>query len=225
MTKKLNFGETINLSRENPKSKKLKIGVNWDLKEDVDADLDASILVLEENGKLVREDSIVYYNNLKLYGGAIHHSGDVYRPGITKDEETIYIDFTKLPKDVKIILIVVTIFNREGSPKTTFECIKNTSIKLCDADTDETLYTFNLAENDLSGTAVEMGRICLKDGEWEFTALDEVIATTHNGLQGVINKYNSNVIIDKCREKMMTMITPIRNRIIRTPWKKRQRDY
>lgn len=225
MTKILDYGETINLSKEIPKLKHLKIRISWDLKEDVDADLDASMLILDENGKLLRKDSIVYYNNLKLYGGAIQHFGDVFRPWVESDYETICIDLKKLPTDVKILLAVVTIFNIEGSTKTNFGCVKNTSIKLFNADANETICSFYLTEDASSGTAVEMGRIYLKDGEWRFTALGEIIATTHNGLQGVIDKYNSNIIIDKSREKMMTMITPIRNRVIKTRWKKRQNIY
>lgn len=225
MTKTLDCGDTINLSKENPKLKQLIIGINWDLKEGVDADLDASILILDENGKMLKKDSIVYYNNLKLYCGAIQHSGDVFRPWVESDYEAIHIDLKKLPTDVKIMLAIVTIFNAEGSTKTTFGCVKNTSIKLFIAGANEPLCSFYLTEDASSGTAVEMGKIYLKDGEWRFTALGGVIASTHNGLQGVIDKYNSNIVIDKSREKMMTMTTPIRNRVIKIRWKKRPNNY
>lgn len=225
MTKILDCGDIINLSKEKANLKHLKIGISWDLKEGVDADLDVSILVLDESGKLLREDSIVYYNNLKLYDGAIQHSGDVITPGAESDDETIRIDLTKLPTNVKNILAVITIFNKEGSTKTTFGCVKRISFNLSNADTNDVMCTFYLKDGDSRGTAVEMGRLSLENGEWCFTVIGEVISTTHNGLQGVIDKYSSNIIIDKNREKTMSMITPIRHRVIRTRWTKRRNDY
>lgn len=224
MTTYLDYGETINLSKKDVNLKHLKIGISWDLKEGIDADLDVSILVLDECGKLLREDSIVFYNNLKLYDGAIQHSGDVITPGSESDDETIRIDLAKLPTNVKNILAVITIFNKEGSTETTFGCVKRISFNLSNADTNDVLYTFYVKDGHSRGTAVEMGRLFLENGEWCFTVIGEVISTTHNGLQGVIDKYNSSIIIDKNREKTMSIITPIRHRVIRTRWTKRQND-
>lgn len=225
MAKVINLKDTINLSKDNPTSTKISIGMKWEMKEYADADLDVSVLVLNNEGKLIKEDSIVYYNNLKICNGAIQHSGDVYTAGVDSDDETIHINRRILPTDVKILLIIVTIFNKEGLTKVTFESIKNISLKLYDSKTNDSLCSFCLKGEGLNGTAIVVGRIELKIDEWTFTALCDVIANTHNGLQGVIDKYDSKIILDKKREKMMTMITPIRHRVMRMRWKKRNNGY
>ena len=49
---KVSAGERINLSKDHSELKKIKIGLSWDVKEGVTADLDASLVVLGENEKL-----------------------------------------------------------------------------------------------------------------------------------------------------------------------------
>ncbi len=185
---KVEAGQRINLSKDHAGLKKVRIGLSWDVKEGVEADLDASLLVLGDNEKMLAEDSIVYYNKLEMYGGAIKHSGDERSGAAEGDDETITVDLSKLPADVKTMLAVITIYGKQGA-SVTFGRVKNASVRLYNADTNQGLYEFDLSEEASRGTAVEMARIYLKDGEWRFTTLGDIVGTAANGLEDVINKY------------------------------------
>ena len=182
-------GDRINLSKEQAGLKKLKIGLSWDVKEGVTADLDASLLILDQNGKMLTEDSIVFYNKLEVYGGAIKHSGDERSGAAEGDDETILIDLSRLPAEVQIMAAVITIYGSGQSSLVTFGRVKNASVRLYNADTNQALYQFDLTEDASRGTAVEMSRLYRKDGEWRFTTLGDVVGTSANGLEDIINKY------------------------------------
>ena len=192
---KVEAGQRINLSKDHAGLKKVRIGLSWDVKEGVEADLDASLLILGDNEKMLTEDSILFYNSPKnaqgkpiLYNGALEHSGDERTGAADGDDESITVDLSKLPADVKIMLAVITIYGKQGS-SVTFGRVKNASVRLYNAETNQGLYEFDLSEEASRGTAVEMARIYLKDGEWRFTTLGDIVGTAANGLEDVINKY------------------------------------
>ncbi|GAB2589409.1 TerD family protein [Spirosoma areae] len=182
-------GDRINLSKEQAGLKKLKIGLSWDVKEGVTADLDASVLILDQNEKMLTEDSVVFYNKLEAYGGAIKHSGDERTGAADGDDETITIDLGRLPNDVQIVTAVITIYGVGQISPVTFGRVKNASVRLYNADTNQALYQFDLSEDASRGTAVEMARIYRKDGDWRFTTLGDIVGTSANGLEDIINKY------------------------------------
>jgi tellurium resistance protein TerD len=186
---KVESGQRINLSKSQPGLKRVKIGLSWDVKEGVTADLDASALVLDTQEKMLTEDSIVFYNQLELYNGAIKHSGDERAGDKEGDDETITIDLSKLPADVKIILAVITIYGDGQGALVNFGRVKNASVRLYDADKDQALYEYDLSEDASRGTAVEMARLYFKDGAWRFTALGDIVGTSPNGLTDIISKY------------------------------------
>lgn len=185
---KVEAGQRINLSKDHAGLKKVRIGLSWDVKEGVEADLDASLLILGDNEKMLSEDSIVFYNKLEMYNGAIKHSGDERTGAAEGDDESITVDLSKLPAEVKIMVAVITIYGKQGS-SVTFGRVKNASVRLYNADANQGLYEFDLSEEASRGTAVEMARIYLKDGEWRFTTLGDIVGTAANGLEDVINKY------------------------------------
>lgn len=51
--RKVSAGERINLSKEQAGLKKFKIGLSWDVKDGVVADLDASLVILGANEKML----------------------------------------------------------------------------------------------------------------------------------------------------------------------------
>lgn len=92
------------------------VGLGWDTNRydgGFDFDLDASAFLLGENGKLQRDEDFIFYNNLQSRNGAVVHTGDNLTGDGDGDDEVIFIDFTKIPSDVKKIAIVVTIHDTE----------------------------------------------------------------------------------------------------------------
>lgn len=56
-----------------------RIGLGWDTNKydgGSDFDLDASVFLLGANGKVLRDEDFVFYNNLNGRNGAVVHTGD-----------------------------------------------------------------------------------------------------------------------------------------------------
>lgn len=88
------------------------VGLGWDTNHydrGYDFDLDASAFLLGADGKLIKDEDFVFYNNLNGRDGAVVHTGDNLTGEGEGDDETILIDFTKMPPEIKKISIVVTI--------------------------------------------------------------------------------------------------------------------
>lgn len=117
---KLEKGSRLNLEKELGLDY-VKIGLAWgekrfDTEEDYDADL--TVFVLEEDGtpygKVVTnaphaDGWVAFYNQTDLGNGAIKHSGDNKKGNAPGDDETIEIDFPKLPANVTRVAAIVTI--------------------------------------------------------------------------------------------------------------------
>ena len=88
------------------------VGLGWDTNQydgGYDFDLDAAAFLLGENGKVLRDEDFIFYNNLDGRNGAVVHTGDNLTGEGDGDDEVILIDFTKIPNEIKKIAITVTI--------------------------------------------------------------------------------------------------------------------
>lgn len=205
--KKMERGSRLNLSKEQPTLKRVRLGLAWDVKEGVTADLDASVLCLNgEEGaeKLagavdtksgVRAGCVWYGSAEKTDGkpsfanGAVVHSGDNRTGEGDGDDESVVIDLTQIPEDITQILSVITIYNEDGAEKVNFGRVKNASVRVYNDETGEAMYSFDLTEDASNGTAVEMTRLYRKDGDWRLATLGEVVGDAQNGLESIITKY------------------------------------
>jgi tellurium resistance protein TerD len=193
---KIQAGQRINLTKEQAGLKRIRIGLSWDFKSGMVADLDTSLVVLGNNGRMLTEESLLFYNSPKnaqgkpnLYKDALIHTGDE-RSGLSEgDDETILIELGRLPTDVKALVAATTIYGSGQFELVTFGRVKNASVRLYNADTNQALYQFDLTQDAAKGTAVDMVRFFLKDGDWRFEALGEVAGKSDNGLQDIVNKY------------------------------------
>ena len=74
------------------------VGLGWDSNKydgGYDFDLDASAFLLGANGRVLRDEDFVFYNNLEARNGAVKSMGDDLTGGNSDggDDEQIYIDF------------------------------------------------------------------------------------------------------------------------------------
>ena len=84
------------------------VGLGWDTNRydgGNDFDLDASAFLLGENGKLLRDEDFVFYNNLNGRDGAVVHTGDNLTGDGDGDDEVIMIDFTKIPSEMLLSMM------------------------------------------------------------------------------------------------------------------------
>lgn len=83
------------------------IGLGWDTNVGTGAefDLDASVFLLDEKGKVKSDKDFMFYNNLTSVDGSVVHSGDNRAGDGDRDDESIRIDLSKIPSSVKEIAV------------------------------------------------------------------------------------------------------------------------
>ena len=175
--------------REVISAPKFIIGLGWDTNissTGVDFDLDASVFVLGENKKLISDQHFVFYNNLKTPDGSIEHTGDNLTGQGDGDDEQVKVDLSKIDSSATEICIVVTIHDAENR-KQNFGQVRNSFVRIFDANTNLDILNYELEEDFSIETAVEFGRIYKKNGEWKFEAVG---IGMKGGLQDFLSKYS-----------------------------------
>ena len=168
---------------------KFTVGLGWDTNKAASGsafDLDASIFVLNEAGKVVSDKHFIYFNNLKSPEGAVEHSGDNLTGDGDGDDEQIKIDLSRISPDAASINIVVTIYDAEAR-KQNFGQVRNAIIRIFDPNTNEEILKYELDEDFSIETAIEFGRVYRRNGEWKFEAIGTGMK---GGLQDYLNKYS-----------------------------------
>ncbi|MBT0671479.1 TerD family protein [Novosphingobium profundi] len=148
-------GGNVSLSKEAPGLTSVTVGLGWDVrKTDGQAfDLDAAAFILGDNEKVISDSHFIFYNNKTSPDGSVEHGGDNRTGEGDGDDETIKIDFAKLPANVKKVVIAVTIHEAKergqnfGSVSNAFARVVN------DADGKE-LARFDLSEDSSTNGAM-----------------------------------------------------------------------
>lgn len=173
------------------------VGLGWDTNRydgGFDFDLDASAFLLGENGKLLRDEDFVFYNNLNGRDGAVVHTGDNLTGDGDGDDEVIMIDFSKIPSEIKKIAICVTIHDAEAR-RQNFGQVSNAYIRIAKLSDEfdtvgEPVLKFDLEEEFSIETALVVAEIYFKNGEWKFNA---VAAGYQGGLEAICHSFGANV--------------------------------
>jgi tellurium resistance protein TerD len=174
--------------RESIHAPKFTIGLGWDTNSSSTGsafDLDASVFILGDNKRLLADEYFVFYNNVVSPDGAVEHTGDNLTGAGDGDDEQIKVDLSKADNKISEICIVVTIHEAEAR-KQNFGQVRNSFIRIFDAETGADILKYELEEDFSIETAVEFGRIYKKDNNWKFEAVG---VGMKGGLQDYLNKY------------------------------------
>lgn len=175
--------------RESITAQKFTIGLGWDTNSSSTGssfDLDASVFILGENKKLISDNHFVFYNNLSSPDGAVVHTGDNLTGDGDGDDEQIQVDLSKIDSNACEICIVVTI-HEAASRNQNFGQVRNSIVRIFDANTNTDILRYELEEDFSIETAVEFGRIYKRNGEWKFEAVG---IGMKGGLDDFLTKYN-----------------------------------
>ncbi|WP_448530327.1 TerD family protein [Raineya sp.] len=181
----LKKGSSFNLTKKEPSLKKIMIGLGWEVKAGNALDLDASVFMINERGKLPSDEYFVFYNNLQSPDGAIKHTGD-NRTGVgDEDDEMILANLDAVSPAVSEILVIVSIHDAE-SRKHNFGMLSDAYIRIYDVETKREILRYDLDADYPTSTDVEFGRLKRENGEWIFTATG---IGGNKGLQGYVDMY------------------------------------
>lgn len=196
----LQKGQRISLSKEAPGLKKLMCGLGWDVAKrsggglfgafsnTQDCDLDASVLCLDQNGKMKDIANVVYFGNLSHRSGAITHLGDNLTGAGEGDDEQIIVDLEKIPSDIARLVFTVNIYESIAR-KQDFGQVQNAFVRLVDTSNNKELARYQLSGLEYAGmTGMIMGEIYRHNNEWKMGAVGDGVKV--NGLAELMKSYS-----------------------------------
>lgn len=188
MTVSLNKGAKVDLTKGNPSLTKIMVGLGWDVNKydgGADFDLDACAFLLAENGKCPGTDDFIFYGHLEHPSGAVKHMGDNLTGGGDGDDEQIFVDLNAVPANIARIAFTVTIYEADKR-KQNFGMVSNAFIRIFDEASGKDIIRYDLGEDYSSETALVVGEIYRRAGEWKFSAVG---AGYNSGLAALCKDY------------------------------------
>ncbi len=157
MSISLKKGSSFNLTKELPSLKKILVGLGWEMSNQK-LDLDASVFILGNNGKLLSDNHFVFYNNLKSPDGAIQHMGDNRNGSEDGDDEVILANLDALSSGTTEMVFAVSI--HDALPRNhTFGLLQDAYIRLYDVEKKQEVLRYDLDATHGTDNAVIFGRI------------------------------------------------------------------
>ncbi len=188
----LQKGQKVDLTKGNANLSKIVVGLGWDVNKysgGYDFDLDAAAFLLGPNGKVTSDADFVFYNNLKHASGSVMHLGDNLTGSGEGDDEQIKVDLAKVPANIDKIDFTVTIYDADVRQQN-FGQVSNAFIHIVDEVTNQELIRYDLGEDFSIETAVVVGELYRKNGEWKFNAIGSGFA---GGLAALGKNFGVNV--------------------------------
>lgn len=169
----LSKGQKVDLTKGNPSLKNIIVGLGWDVNafdSGFDYDLDAAAFMLGANGKCPTEREFIFYGNLEHNSGSVKHLGDNLTGVGDGDDEQIEVNLMTVPANVERVAFTVTIYDAEKRHQN-FGQISNAYIRIMDQSTGTELIRYDLGEDFSIETAIVVGEIYKRNGDWKFNAI------------------------------------------------------
>lgn len=191
MALSLEKGSNLSLDKVAPGLKKIILGLGWDPRatDGAEFDLDASAFMLNADGKVRNEADFIFYNQKLSVEGSVEHTGDNRTGAGDGDDESIKVDLSKVPQDIQKIAFTVTIHDAEQR-RQNFGQVSNSFIRVVDAESNNEVMRFDLAEDASTETAMVFGELYRHNGEWKFRAVGQGY---NGGLKAMCSQYGLNI--------------------------------
>lgn len=187
----LSKGGNVNLSKEAPNLENVLVGLGWDARatDGQDFDLDASLFMVKDDGKVPSDAHFIFYNQPKSPEGSIEHTGD-NRTGVGEgDDEAVLVTLSKVPAEVQRLVIVVTIHDADAR-RQNFGQVSNAFVRIVNRDNNQEVVRFDLSEDYSTETAMVFGEIYRHSGDWKFRAVGQGYS---GGLRALALQHGVNV--------------------------------
>ena len=184
-------GGNVSLTKEAPSMNVALVGLGWDARvTDGQAfDLDASVFLVGEDGKVLSDAHFVFYNNTTSPDGAVQHQGDNRTGEGDGDDEQVKIELAKVSADVKKLVFAVTIHEAEAR-KQNFGMVSNSYMRVVNNDNGAEIARFDLSEDASTETAMIFGELYRHGTEWKFKAVGQGFA---GGLGALAKQHGINI--------------------------------
>jgi tellurium resistance protein TerD len=177
MAVSLQKGGNVSLSKEAPGLTEVIVGLGWDARvtDGAKFDLDASIFIVGETGKVLDDNSFIFYNNKTSADGSVEHMGDNQTGAGDGDDEQATVKLTGLAAAVKKLVFAVTIHDAEAR-KQSFGQVANAYIRVVNKADGKELARYDLSEDASTETAMIFGELYRAGEEFKFKAIGQGFA-------------------------------------------------
>lgn len=174
MAVSLQKGANVSLSKEAPGLTEVIVGLGWDprVTDGTEFDLDASIFVVGESGKVLDDNSFIFYNNKTTVDGSVEHMGDNRSGQGEGDDEQVTVKLTSLAAAVSKLVFAVTIHDAEAR-KQSFGQVSKAFIRVVNKADGKELARFDLSEDASTETAMIFGELYRAGAEFKFKAIGQ----------------------------------------------------
>lgn len=179
----LSKGISLDLTKNLPTLKKIKVGLGWDCYPSKSMDLDVFALLLHNN-KIQDSSDIVFFNQKDTNKGIVL-SGDNRNGEGDGDDETIFVDLDKVPQDISEVLFFANIYEA-NTRQQNFGMVKNAYIRIINEDTNKEEAIYVLNEEGGLYTAFKFAGLKRNANGWSLETYGE---GTHGNVQEIANKY------------------------------------
>ena len=191
MALSLQKGGNLSLSKAAPNLTHILIGLGWDVRttEGAAFDLDASLFMLGENGKVRSDADFIFYNQAKSSCGSVEHTGDNRTGAGDGDDESIKVNLTGVPANVSRLVVTVTIHEAD-SRRQSFGQVGGAFMRIVNAADSSEIARFDLSEDYSTETAMIFGEVYRHGGEWKFKAVGQGYS---GGLYAMCQQFGVNI--------------------------------
>ena len=184
-------GGNVSLTKEAPTMSVAMVGLGWDARvtDGQDFDLDASVFMVGEDGKVLNDTSFIFFNNKESGCGSVQHQGDNRTGEGDGDDEQVKITLAAVPAAVSKLVFAVTIYDAEER-KQNFGMVSNSYMRIFNNDNGNEIARFDLSEDASVETAMIFGELYRHNGDWKFKAVGQGFA---GGLAALAAQHGVNV--------------------------------
>jgi tellurium resistance protein TerD len=170
----LQKGGNLSLSKTDPSLREVLVGLGWAARssDGADFDLDASLFMVQDNGKVRGDHDFIFYNQLKSTCGAVEHTGDNKTGAGEGDDEALKIRLADVPAAIARLVIAVTI-HEAGQRRQNFGMVQDAFVRIVNLETNSEIVRFDLSEDYSTETAMIFAEIYRYNGEWKFRAVGQ----------------------------------------------------
>lgn len=188
----LSKGSNLSLTKADPGLQMAMIGLGWDPRttSGEQFDLDASALLVTNNGKVRNNDDFIFYNQLESKDGSVVHQGDNRTGEGDGDDEQILINLATVSPDIERVVIVVSIDQAEARHQN-FGQVRDAFCRVVNQSNEQEIVRYDLSEDAASETTMVFAEIYRNGAEWKFRAVGQGYAS---GLHGIATDYG--IVLD-----------------------------
>lgn len=201
----LSKGQNLSLTKTAPALKIARLGLGWDTRSTAGAafDLDASAILVGDNGKVRSDADFVFYNqmgdvtlsdgrNFDPERASVMYQGDNRTGEGDGDDEQVVLDLTKVPTNIARIVFTVSIHEAELRGQN-FGQVRNAYIRLVNdemPEPDNEIVRYDLSEDASTMTALIFAEVYRHNGEWKFKAVGQGY---NDGLGGIARDFGVDI--------------------------------